>query len=74
MFLLPSPSCLRRPDSHVILRLLEFAGNYFDLASFPEGETKRALGRIINKLTGKGIKRVDSAADDKREKKKRKKN
>ncbi|KAG8989420.1 DEAH-box ATP-dependent RNA helicase prp43 [Tulasnella sp. JGI-2019a] len=33
--------------------LLEFAGNYFDVESFPPGETKRALQRVITKKTGK---------------------
>ena len=34
-------------------RLLEFAANYFDLSSFPDGETKRALQRAVNKRSGK---------------------
>ncbi len=34
-------------------RLVEFAANYFDLATFPDGETKRALQRAWNKRTGK---------------------
>jgi pre-mRNA-splicing factor ATP-dependent RNA helicase DHX15/PRP43 len=29
-------------------RLLEIAPNYFDISSFPEGETKRALQRVAN--------------------------
>ena len=29
-------------------RLLEIAPNYFDISSFPEGETKRALERVAN--------------------------
>ncbi|KAF9476307.1 P-loop containing nucleoside triphosphate hydrolase protein [Pholiota conissans] len=33
--------------------LIEFAANYFDLASFPDGETKRALQRAWNKRMGK---------------------
>jgi pre-mRNA-splicing factor ATP-dependent RNA helicase DHX15/PRP43 len=33
-------------------RLLEFAANYFDLATFPDGETKRALQRVQNKRAG----------------------
>ncbi|KAF5378953.1 hypothetical protein D9757_008739 [Collybiopsis confluens] len=32
--------------------LLEFAPVYFDLSSFPDGETKRALQRIYNKKRG----------------------
>ena len=39
-----------RPD--LIFRLLEFAFNYFDLKTFPDGETKRALQRVINKRSG----------------------
>ncbi|KAF7304792.1 p-loop containing nucleoside triphosphate hydrolase protein [Mycena kentingensis (nom. inval.)] len=33
--------------------LLEFAPTYFDLASFADGETKRALQRVVNKRAGK---------------------
>lgn len=57
-------------------RLMEYADNYFDVASFPDGETKRALERVVAKMTGKTIKRASSGADgdDKRQKKKRKKN
>jgi len=33
--------------------LLEYATNYYDPASFPNGETKRALLAIMNKKTGK---------------------
>ncbi|KAF8485644.1 P-loop containing nucleoside triphosphate hydrolase protein [Gautieria morchelliformis] len=32
--------------------LPEFAGNYFDLTGFPNGDTKWALGRIVNNLSG----------------------
>ncbi|KAF8582410.1 P-loop containing nucleoside triphosphate hydrolase protein [Ramaria rubella] len=53
--------------------LLEFATNYFDVNSFSEGETKRALQRVVNKLAGKAPGRLDGG-DDRREKKKRKKN
>ncbi len=34
-------------------RLLEFAAGYFDLKSFKDGETKRALQRVVNKRLGK---------------------
>jgi pre-mRNA-splicing factor ATP-dependent RNA helicase DHX15/PRP43 len=53
-------------------RLLEYATTYFDLSSFPDGETKRALMRVANKKAGKAN-RVDGTADT-RETKKRKKN
>jgi pre-mRNA-splicing factor ATP-dependent RNA helicase DHX15/PRP43 len=56
-----------------IVRLIEYATNYFDLASFPDGETKRALQRIVNKKAGKATARVDGA-NDTRDTKKRKKN
>jgi len=54
--------------------LLELAPAYFDLKTFPEGETKRALQRVVNKRTGKalGTDDVQNGAD-KRAKKKRKK-
>jgi pre-mRNA-splicing factor ATP-dependent RNA helicase DHX15/PRP43 len=56
------------------LRLLEFAETYFDLSSFPDGDTKRALQRVMNKRAGKAGGRVDGGADERRDKKKRKKN
>ncbi|KAJ6596796.1 P-loop containing nucleoside triphosphate hydrolase protein [Mycena vulgaris] len=52
--------------------LLEYAITYFDLSSFPDGETKRALMRVVNKKAGKAN-RVEGTADT-RETKKRKKN
>ncbi|KAJ7796641.1 P-loop containing nucleoside triphosphate hydrolase protein [Mycena olivaceomarginata] len=33
--------------------LLEYAPTYFDLSSFPDGESKRALQRVVNKKAGK---------------------
>lgn len=42
-------------------RLIEFAANYFDLASFPDGETKRALQRAWNKRAGKESTRGNGA-------------
>ncbi|KAG5220174.1 pre-mRNA-splicing factor ATP-dependent RNA helicase [Salix suchowensis] len=33
--------------------LLEFAPSYFDLSSFPDGETKRTLQKVMNKKLGK---------------------
>jgi pre-mRNA-splicing factor ATP-dependent RNA helicase DHX15/PRP43 len=60
-------------------RLIELAANYFDLNSFPEGETKNALKRAWNKRAGKDISRRDgsdgkqrSKQKDERESKKRK--
>ena len=58
-------------------RLLEFAPVYFDIASFPDGETKRALSRVQNKRLGKLDARFNgngSGSDDGRKKKKHKKN
>jgi len=52
--------------------LVEFATNYFDLGSFTDGETKRALQRVVNKKAGKAMGRVDGG--DTRETKKQKKN
>ncbi|KAG6840945.1 DEAH-box ATP-dependent RNA helicase prp43 [Blastosporella zonata] len=53
--------------------LLEYAGSYFDLSSFPDGETKRALQRIVNKKAGKANLRLEGSGSDTRDKKKRKK-
>lgn len=51
-------------------RLLDFAPTYFDLTTMPDGETKRAIQRVIAKREGK----LKSAGhEEKREKKKRKK-
>ncbi|KAI0252844.1 hypothetical protein BJV78DRAFT_1199359 [Lactifluus subvellereus] len=36
--------------------LLELAPNYYDLESFPDGETKRALRRVVKKQTRKNAK------------------
>jgi pre-mRNA-splicing factor ATP-dependent RNA helicase DHX15/PRP43 len=55
------------------IRLIEYATNYFDLSSFPEGETKRALQRIVNKKAGKAPGRVDGT-NEMRAAKKRKQN
>jgi pre-mRNA-splicing factor ATP-dependent RNA helicase DHX15/PRP43 len=50
---------------------------YFDIASFPDGETKRALTRIQNKRLGKVDARFggngSSGGEDSRKKKKQKK-
>ncbi|GBE85694.1 hypothetical protein SCP_0802160 [Sparassis crispa] len=35
--------------------LLEYATNYYDLSTLPDGETKRALQRVVNKRSRKGI-------------------
>ena len=46
-------------------RLFEIAGNYFDLSTFADGETKRALQRIVNKRAGKFSARIDGKDDRK---------
>lgn len=58
------------PQAHIFLRLLEYAQTYFDLSSFPDGETKRALQKVVNKRAGKANR---DGADDTRAKKKQKK-
>ncbi|KAF9492401.1 P-loop containing nucleoside triphosphate hydrolase protein [Pleurotus eryngii] len=35
--------------------LLEFAPSYFDLSTLPDGETKRALQKVMNKKLGKSV-------------------
>jgi pre-mRNA-splicing factor ATP-dependent RNA helicase DHX15/PRP43 len=43
--------------------LLEYAANYFDLGSFPNGETKKALQGVLNKKSGKAAVRAESNGD-----------
>ena len=50
-------------------RLIEYARSYFDLSTFPDGETKRALQRVINKRAGKSSARFDDGKDDRKTKK-----
>jgi pre-mRNA-splicing factor ATP-dependent RNA helicase DHX15/PRP43 len=57
-----------------ISRLIEFAANYFDLASFPDGETKGALQRAWNKRAGKESTRGNGASANGPAAKKAKKN
>ncbi|KAG8862914.1 DEAH-box ATP-dependent RNA helicase prp43 [Tulasnella sp. 330] len=61
-----------KPEWHV---LLEFAGEYFNVESFPAGETKRALQRVITKKTGKVFREEerDSGSGGGRERKKQRK-
>jgi len=40
--------------------LLELTANYYDLASFPDGEAKQALQRVLKKQTGKNAKAAGS--------------
>lgn len=47
-----SDSC-KQETEQLFCRLLEFAGLYYDLASFPESEAKRALQRVVKKKFGK---------------------
>ena len=42
------------------VRLLEFARNYYDLSTFPDGETKRALMRVQKKRSSKVAGIIDS--------------
>jgi pre-mRNA-splicing factor ATP-dependent RNA helicase DHX15/PRP43 len=40
--------------------LLELTANYYDLATFPDGETKRALQRLLKKQTDKSARSTPS--------------
>ncbi|KAK4049570.1 DEAH-box ATP-dependent RNA helicase prp43 [Microbotryomycetes sp. JL201] len=58
--------------------LLEYAANYYDTRTFPAGDTKRALERVYNKMTGNtsGSKKSShngNGGQDERDRKKRKK-
>ncbi|KAJ7219180.1 P-loop containing nucleoside triphosphate hydrolase protein [Mycena pura] len=52
--------------------LLDYASTYFDLSTFSDGETKRALQRVVNKRANK-VSRTEGNGDV-RDAKKRKKN
>jgi pre-mRNA-splicing factor ATP-dependent RNA helicase DHX15/PRP43 len=52
--------------------LLDFAGPYFDLSTFPDGETKRALIRVLKKDTSKKSSRGDTPTNGDRPHKKAK--
>ncbi|KAN0128988.1 P-loop containing nucleoside triphosphate hydrolase protein [Lactarius tabidus] len=53
--------------------LLELAANYYDLASFPDGEAKQALQRMLKKQIGKSAKAAGPDKDKQPPKKKAKK-
>ena len=52
-------------------RLLEYGGDYFDLKTFPDGEAKTALQRIVNRRMGKRFDEEPGPAGDRKKKKKR---
>jgi len=52
--------------------LLEYAGQYFDVATFPEGETKRALKSVLAKQRGRGKPGEEPSDAGERRKKKKK--
>ena len=54
-----------------LVRLLDCASSYFDLSTFPEGETKRSLQRTLSKKRGKTLAKAEDF--DKRDKKRMKK-
>ena len=45
-------------------RLLEYAKSYFDLSTFQDGETKRALQRLVNKWAGNAAGRLHNTNGD----------
>lgn len=54
--------------TRICVRLLEYAGTYYDLGGgFPEGETKRALKAVLAKRKGKA---PDTAAEQTHRRKK----
>lgn len=59
--------------SHASARLLEHAGAYFDIESFPEGETKRALKRVLAKKRGLPMYETDRGSSSGGENRKKKK-
>lgn len=67
-----TPSCRSLADPPSLNhRLLEFAADYYDVKTFPQGETRRALERVMQ--GGKKSSGSKSGGDEGRERKKRKK-
>ena len=61
--------CEKLCSTNISSRLLQYAGNYFDLSTFPDGETTRALQRVIkkrNKKAAKSSAKIDSRKDDRK--------
>ncbi|KAG5220002.1 DEAH-box ATP-dependent RNA helicase [Salix suchowensis] len=54
--------------------LLEFAPSYFDLSTLPDGETKRALQKVMNKKLGKSVTAAEKRPITKAKKKVQQKN
>lgn len=52
--------------------LLDLAPQYYDLSTFQDGETKRALARVIAKREGRPAARGDGAGGAEGKEKKRK--
>ncbi|KZO97381.1 P-loop containing nucleoside triphosphate hydrolase protein [Calocera viscosa TUFC12733] len=46
--------------------LLELSPTYYDLKSFPEGETKRSLQRVLQKRQGRALSSVENGREKKR--------
>ena len=49
--------------------LLELVANYYDMSSFPDGEAKQALQRVLKKQLGKSAKAAGSEPPKKKAKK-----
>lgn len=58
-------------STYQTIRLFEYAANYYDLNTFQDGETKRALVRVANKRAGKATGRVDEPSSKRATKKQR---
>ncbi|KAJ7789878.1 P-loop containing nucleoside triphosphate hydrolase protein [Mycena olivaceomarginata] len=54
--------------------LLEYALTYFDIISFPDGDTKRALQKVVNKRAGKSNRDATNGKDTRARTRKQKKN
>jgi len=52
--------------------LIEYAANYFDLSALPDGETKRALQKVVNKKSGKTLGRTENNVEPPAKKRKKK--
>jgi pre-mRNA-splicing factor ATP-dependent RNA helicase DHX15/PRP43 len=67
----PIGYCLAAKGDNCLRRLLEFAPVYFDVNGFPNGETKRALQRVLNKSTPRNAQTGGGAARPARKQKRK---
>ncbi len=70
-YVLPFQTHSQTSNSPWRSRLLEYGGEYFNFKTFPKGEAKTALQRLVNKEMGKRFDEVSGPMENRKKKKKR---